>query len=344
MSLANPSILLVGSPAQTSIELMYYRAFHANGYCNIDLLDVEANLGSWVRNRLMNRFIPELGDNRASQKLETHLRSSNDKYTFIVLFKGMQFTRQVLDDCRRLAPSALWININPDDPYNKISRAATNANVIESLSFFDAYGIWSLSIAEKLREDGCNKVIYLPFGYDVINHVPNKMSIQNYPTGLAFIGSWDEKREYLLTQLAGINSDVNIYGNGWGRAARSFPFKNSIRYGAVFGQDMAAIMASSTVCLNPMRAQNKGAHNMRTFEIPAMGGLMLTSRSEEQQAFFPENEACYMYGDIEDLKKKIEYIIRNKQEANQVRARGMELVAEHSYNNRVLLLLKEMAR
>ena len=103
-------------------------------------------------------------------------------------------------------------------------------------------------------------------------------------------------------------------------------------------------MASSTVCLNPMRAQNKGAHNMRTFEIPAMGGLMLTSRSEEQQAFFPENEACYMYGDIEDLKKKIEYIIRNKQEDKQVRARGMELVAEHSYNNRVLLLLKEMAR
>ena len=344
MSSATPSILLVGSPVQTSIEQMYYRAFQANGYRNIDLLDVEANLGPWLRNRLMNRFIPGLGNNRASQELVTHLRSSNDKYTYIILFKGMQFTRQVLDDCRRLAPSALWLNINPDDPYNKVSRAATNLNVVESLSFFDAYFIWSLSIAEKLREGGCNKVIYLPFGYDEMFHVPNKISIQNYSTGLAFIGSWDKEREYLLTQLAGINVDVKIYGNGWGGAARSFPFRSSISPGSVFGQDMAAIMASSAVCLNPLRAQNKGAHNMRTFETPAMGGLMLTSRTEAQQGFFPENEACYMYGDIEELKKKIEYIIRNKQEAKQVRARGMELVAKHRYTNRVRYLLKEMAR
>ena len=230
----NPSILLVGSPVQTSIERMYYRAFQLNGYSNIDLLDVEANLEPWFRNRLMNRFLPALGNNRASLKLIHHLNSSNDKYTHIILFKGMQFARQVLDDCRRLAPSALWLNINPDDPYNKLSRAATNLNVVESLSFFDAYLIWSHSIAEKLQEDGCNKVIYLPFGYDEIHHVPNKISIQDYPKGLVFIGSWDKEREYLLTQLAGINVNVNIYGNGWSGAARTFPFRSRISPGSVF--------------------------------------------------------------------------------------------------------------
>lgn len=343
MSSENPSILLVGSPVQTSIERMYYRAFHSNGYSNIDLLDVEANLKPWFRNRLMNRFLPGLGNSRASLNLVHHLKNSNDKYTHIILFKGMQFTRQVLDDCRRLAPSAFWLNINPDDPYNKVSRAATNLNVVESLSFFDFYFIWSHSIAEKLQEDGCNKVIYLPFGYDEVYHVPNKISIQNSPKGVAFIGSWDKEREDLLTQLAGLNVNVKIYGNGWSGAAHSFPFRSSISPGSVFGQDMSAIMASAAVCLNPLRAQNKGAHNMRTFETPAMGGLMLTSRTEEQQGFFPENEACYMYGDIEELKKKIEYIIRNKQEAKQVRARGMELVAEHSYTKRVRYLLEEMA-
>ena len=343
MSSANTSILLVGSPVQTSIERMYYRAFQSNGIRSIDLLDVEENLEPWFRNRLMNRFLPGLGNNRAGQKLVHHLSSSDDKYTHIILFKGMQFTRRVLDHCRRLTPSALWLNINPDDPYNKISRAATNLNVVESLSFFDAYFIWSHSIAEKLKEDGCNKVIYLPFGYDEVHHVPNKISIQNYPNDIAFIGSWDKERENLLTQLAGIDVNVNIYGNGWSGAAHSFPFRNSISPGSVFGQDMSAIMTSSAVCLNPLRAQNKGAHNMRTFETPAMGGLMLTSRTEEQQGFFPENEACFMYGDIEELKRKIEYIISNQEEAKQVRARGMELVAEHSYTNRVKYLLEEMA-
>ena len=61
---------------------------------------------------------------------------------------------------------------------------------------------------------------------------------------------------------------------------------------------------------------------MRTFEIPAMGGLMLTSRTAEQQEFFPENEACYMYADVAELKEKIEYILANKQEADRVRSSG----------------------
>ena len=43
-----------------------------------------------------------------------------------------------------------------------------------------------------------------------------------------------------------------------------------------------------------------------------MGGLLLTSRTAEQQVFFPENEACYMYSDIAELKNKIEYILANK--------------------------------
>ena len=44
-----------------------------------------------------------------------------------------------------------------------------------------------------------------------------------------------------------------------------------------------------------------------------------------------------------DLKKKIEHIVENKEEANKVRIRGMELVVDHSYTNRVKNLLKELA-
>ena len=341
---SNTTILLVGLPVQTSIEQMYYRAFRANGYEKIDVLDVESNIGPWLRNRLMNRFIPVFGNNRAGQNLVNHLYCNNDKYSHVIIFKGAQFSRQLLENCKALTPSAKWININPDDPYNNSSRAATNRNIIESLSFFDFYCIWSVSIAEKLREDGCNKVIYLPFGYDQEAHIRPKIWPQKYSLGLVFIGSWDEEREHLLTQLASINVEVNIFGNGWYGASNSFPFKDKVSHGSVFGEEMASIMASSVVCLNPMRAQNKGAHNMRTFETPAMGGLMLTNRTEAQQEFFAENEACYMYGDIEELKEKVTYIMQHKQRADQVRARGMELVIGHSYADRVRYLMKEVAR
>ncbi len=334
-------ILLVGLAQRTSLEQMYLRAFQANGCREVDLLDVEAGQPAWSRNRLANRFLPGVGHAWASQRLLTHLRGCNDRYRWIIIFKGMQFSRHVLEECRRLAPTALWININPDDPYNLASRAASNSNVTESLSFFDAYCIWSHPIADRLRADGCTKVIYLPFGYDATYHVPHESPHQTVPALISFIGSWDKEREAVLAQLAGHN--VSIHGNSWERAARAFPLSSSLSYRDVFGLEMATIIASSAICLNLLRPQNRGSHNMRTFEIPAMGGLMLTSRTAEQQAFFPENEACYMYADVAELKAKIEYILANKQEANRVRARGMELVREHSYTNRARFILNELA-
>ena len=51
---------------------------------------------------------------------------------------------------------------------------------------------------------------------------------------------------------------------------------------------------------------------MRTFEIPSMGSLMLTTRSNEQNKFFAENKALLMFKDIQELNKKIQYILNNK--------------------------------
>ena len=334
-------ILIVGVAQRTSLEQMYLRAFQANGCREVDLLDVEANRPDWSQNRLINRFLPQIGNNWASQRLLTHLRGCKNRYRWIIIFKGMQFSRQILEECRRLAPAALWININPDDPYNQLSRAASNSNVIDSLSFFDAYCIWSQMIAERLRIDGCKKVIYLPFGYDSTNHVIHKRQHQVSVARISFIGSWDKERDAILAQLSGY--DFCIYGNGWNRAAYHFPLRASLAYRDVFGAEMATLIASSDICLNLLRPQNRGSHNRRTFELPAMGGLMLTSRTAEQQEFFPENEACFMYADITEMKEKIEFILANKQAADQVRARGMERVWEHSYTNRARFLLKKLA-
>lgn len=334
-------ILLVGVAQRTSLEQMYLRAFQANGCLEVDLLDVEANRPDWSRNRLFNRFLPDIGHTWASQQLLTHLRASNNRYRWIILFKGMEFNRHVLEESRKLAPNAIWININPDDPYNRISRAASNSNVIESLSFFDAYCIWSHIIAGRLRTDGCKKVIYLPFGYDNTHHVPDKTSHQTSGVLISFIGSWDKERESLLAHLSGYN--VRIFGNSWERASHAFPLKNSLAYRDVFGPEMATIISSSAVCLNLLRPQNRSSHNMRTFELPAMGGLMLTSRTKEQQEFFPENESCFMYGDVVELKAKIDYILANKREADWVRAQGMYRIGEHSYTNRARFLLQELS-
>jgi len=333
-------VLIVGSAKKTSLEKMYLRAFLSSGYPNTDLLNIESSRSSWSKNRIVNRLLPDLLKKWGEKELLNHLRINNDKYHYIIIFKGLQFTRKSLEKCRSITPVSTWINIYTDDPYNFDSRAATNSNVVDSFSFFDAYCIWSKSIENRLRLDGCKKVIYLPFGYDVDHHRLCNTPTEGDPTLISFIGTWDRRREKLLAELKDYN--IMIYGTRWENVKSTFPHKKNIVYKSVSGNEASCIMKKSAISLNPMRLQNQGAHNMRTFEIPAMGGLMLTNKTEEQQYFFPHNEACYMYTDIEDLKITIDRILNNKDKANIVRDKGIKVVIRHSYSNRVQSLIKEL--
>jgi spore maturation protein CgeB len=328
-------ILIVGSTLPTSLENIYRRAFKKNGFNDVDILSTDEGR---PKNRVLNRIFPFIVQQWAAQRLRNQLQSRKGRYCWIIIFKGMEFDLKTLEECKQLTPSSIWVNINPDDPFNIVSRGASNKNILKSLTFYDFYCSWSKSIAEQLQKSGCKSVVYLAFGYDEELHLVSDQPNVRIPEFISFIGTWDQDRETLLSKLVGFN--LKIQGGHWQRAKRDFPFKDNVCSRVVFGMDLSRIVSSAAISLNPMRAQNRGSHNMRTFEIPASGGLMLTYRSKEQQLFFPENEACYMYGDASELRKKIEYILANKDEAESVRKQGKKLVKEHTYTNRVKYLLE----
>ncbi len=328
-------VLLVGSTIPTSLENIYKRAFNKNGFKHVDILSTDIDR---PKNRILNRIFPQIIERWAGKKLINHLSNSNKKYHWIIVFKGMEFNLKTLQLCKKLSPNALWININPDDPYNEVSRGASNLNVKECIRFFDYYCMWSKTIAKRLKNDGCSRVLYLPFAYDEDFHLrPDKISVSQ-PEFIAFVGTWDKPRELLLSELGDFN--VKIFGNGWSRASKDFPLKNNVSSEAIFGNDLSTIISSAVVALNPMRSQNIGSHNMRSFEIPAAGGLMLTTRSSEQEELFPDSQASFMYSDIDELKQKLQYIISNREEALRVRECGMKLVSNHTYTSRVQYLLE----
>ena len=59
--------------------------------------------------------------------------------------------------------------------------------------------------------------------------------------------------------------------------------------------------------MNVLRLQNKGSHNMRTFEIPASGGFMLQERSNEVLEFFEEGKEIECFSSVKELKDKINF-------------------------------------
>lgn len=80
---------------------------------------------------------------------------------------------------------------------------------------------------------------------------------------------------------------------------------------------------------------------MRTFEVPAMGGLMITTRSAEQNVFFPEGEGCLMYADRDELRATVQSLLDATTDAPGIKRRGLELARSHSYLARAEQLLQE---
>ena len=98
---------------------------------------------------------------------------------------------------------------------------------------------------------------------------------------------------------------------------------------------------SSEISLNILRKQNEHSHNMKTFEIPAMGGVLLTKRSYEQNQFFPENKASLMYNNISELKQKIYFAKKNPKKISKIKKNIKNFINKHSYHERSLFILKK---
>ena len=79
--------------------------------------------------------------------------------------------------------------------------------------------------------------------------------------------------------------------------------------------------------------------NMRYFEAMGAGSMLLSSRVEGNgiQELFKENETIAYYDDcVDDLRRKIDYYLKNQDERMMMAKKGFELVnSRHTYLNRV---------
>ncbi|MHB1533039.1 MAG: glycosyltransferase family protein [Acidimicrobiales bacterium] len=90
----------------------------------------------------------------------------------------------------------------------------------------------------------------------------------------AFVGTWDPYREKILAEISR-SFPVRIWGNYWDRS-RSYPGMEIVQARNQHSSAAARIIQTHAIALNIPRPQNLNTTNMRTYEIPAYGGALLT--------------------------------------------------------------------
>lgn len=323
-------ILIIGSNENYTLDRMYYRAFSELNH-KIKFFNIESAVKSKFE-ILLEKIFANFIYNNAREKIYKFLKKNNN-FDLIIIFKGLYLSKSFLHLIKKINPKTKIINIFPDDPLNIKSKNISNENIIECLDKFDLFCIFSKKILKKIKYlKKKSKLLYLPFAHDSQLHFKGKIN-SKFKNKINFIGSFDKKRLKVLNSL--FINDIFIAGNSW---------KNRVEnYGdAIFGSKLNSIISSSLASLNLLRDQNLTSHNMRTFEVPAMNGLLLTERSKEQNKFFPENKASLMFSNLKELKEKIIFIKKNPNFCKKIRNNGYKISKKHTYTKRVVYLLKNI--
>jgi hypothetical protein len=329
-------ILLLGSKSKNSLSSSYLRAFKDVG-CEVSVFDFWGFYKNnfLTKNKIGHRLFWRILSIPLQSKIIEEIKNKNPH--LVLVFKGWLIRPNTIKKIKIKFPKIKIFNFNPDNPFNTWHHGNSNNWIRDSIKFYDCCFIWGKFLIDKLYKLGAKKVEYLPFGYDPELHYPINVSNDEnskYGSDVSFIGSWDEEREEWLSHL--LNYDLKIWGNAWEKASKGIQDKWQKK--AVYGKDFSKICSNSKINLNFIRKQNKTSHNMRTFEIPACCGFMLTNETVEQKELLKNYTLVDYFKNKEDLIKKIDYFLKNKEKLNKNNYNLF--LNENSYKNRAKKILK----
>lgn len=328
-------ILIVGQFKSWALEHHYVR--YLSRYAQVEIYPAEEVFDDFYHRSVFNKIRFRLGWASIEQKIGRELIARAETYhpDAILIFKGMRIRPAVLE---KLKTKGFFLaNYNPDHPFLFSSRGSGNENVSQSIGLYDLHFCYSRDVQRHIERKYAIPTAFLPFGYELSEAVFQKAAQSPEILRACFIGNPDAIRVKYLKTLVENAVPLDVYGHGW---AKHLPGSPGLQIqDAIYGEQFWKKMRAYRVQINVFRPHNEGSHNMRSFEIPAVGGVMLAPDSPEHRAFFEAGKEVFLYSgeaELTDLAKKILSFSDEQTLAVRNAAREKSQNAGYSYERRVL--------
>lgn len=344
-------ILVIGPFNEGDLAESYARAFERLGMQVVRFdSDVAMNQASrFSGNRILRRALqPALWNAVNRQAIEVAERAQPH---LVFAVKCSFFHPQTVRRIRK-STGAPFVNHYPDHPYLSVrwmpkEASSPRRDLIEVFRQYSIVWMWERSLVERLRRDGV-EARFLPFAVDphlFRPQAPSNPNGEELPCDacntthdVAFVAHFSRHRG---AEVAAIRRHkVAIWGTNWPREWQ-MPSGQHRVHPPVWGRAVSSIYARARVSLNVLNAENLGGPNMRSFEIPASGGVMLARYSPEQCEFFPEGEAALYYRSPEEIDDKIDLLLRDDELHARLRRNAVRLAAAQTYDVRAATVLRE---
>lgn len=331
-------ILIVGTDTEWALEKVYHK--YLKQEADVTLFNAHGIFLNYFSKNIFNKIIFRAGFSQIFHSINKQLLVIAEKNNFDVIWvwKGMEIYPKTLKKLK--AKGAFLVNYNPDHPFEYFSRGNGNTNVLNGIKYYDMHFSYSKKIIKRIENEYKIPCFWLPFGYE-------KSSMPDFKTNktinkVCFIGNPDAQRVEKIQLLLENNLPVDVYGNGWKHFLKNSD--NLALHGPVYGENFTTTAQRYSVQLNVFRPHNIGSHNMRSFEMPAIGCIMLAPKSEEHLELFKENTEAFYYTDNADMLKACKTILNklSDEELNKVKENAYyrSVKSDYSYEERAKQVLK----
>jgi hypothetical protein len=265
-----------------------------------------------------------------------------------------EFSAELVAACREFRPDALVttgiapvhaaaleeigrlgiprVNFLTDDPWNRWHRAPW---FLRALPHYDRVYSPRRANLDDLRGLGCSGVSYLPFAYSPQIHFPDDAAAPLADHDVVFVGGGDRDRIGPVLALIAAGISVALYGGYWDR----HPSTRKFARGFVDPAQLRRVIGGSKVVLGLVRRNNRDGHSMRSYEVPAMRGCLLTEDTAEHREIL--GDTVYYFRDHKELGENARLLLADDALRARLSQAAFERVTggENTYRDRLQVLL-----
>jgi spore maturation protein CgeB len=327
------SMLILGEFGSGAIEHFFLKGFER---CGIRVTTFDIAEQYYIRknknilNKVLNKISPDIFYREMNVRLVSFL--DKKKFDIILVFKGMQLFPGTVKQLK--AHATVLANYNGDHPFIYYTPGSGNKNVLDSIPLYDVHFSYARSITEKLKTVFGKDAFCIPFGFNARGRALHAATAAQYQGRFLFIGAYDRERAAYLDRVHA--DDLDIYGdNKWRTRTFLKPYiQKAYRNRALYDKDYSCAIQSSSGILNLLRKQNiaEDSHNMRTFEVPGHGGLLISQRTGEQCDFFEEGREAVYFETQEELCDKLKYLSGKDAEISSMKQAALQRAVRSNYS------------
>jgi spore maturation protein CgeB len=195
------------------------------------------------------------------------------------------------------------VNYTQDDPFGVRDGRRFN-RYFKALPLYDLLVVVREENIAEAYARGARDVLRVWMSADEVAHRPRLLTNedrQRWGSEVCFAGTWMPERGPFMAELVRAGLPLSIWGDRWHKAPE---WPVLARHWRGPGQDdpeiYARIIQTAKISLGLLSKGNRGRHTTRTFEIPAVGGLLCAERTDEHCKSYMEGVEAVFWDDAKE--------------------------------------------